>query len=269
MSDLEHRIAQPGLADSLRAIETRSAADEVQRQILDLIRNGVAKPGDRLPSETELARILHVGRSTIREAKRALIAKGLVQARGKRGAYVAEPGERSLDADTLDVLLSDQAIWDLHEAREIVEVGSIRLVVERATEEDRADLVALLDEMEVALRDDGRFWELSIEFHRRLALASHNRALFRIFEVLWQLVEGDQMPSYRSASKKRDVIEGHRQLLDSVLQADPDVAAKAMDEHLNDADRIAARAKRRRAGARGGGAREDAAVSRPGRRPHH
>ncbi len=238
---------EPGdaFASRLRAIETRSAADEVQRQILELIRQGDVKPGDRLPSEIDLARILGVGRSTVREAKRALIAKGLLQGRGKHGTFVATPGEGSLDPDTLDLLLADQAIWDLHEAREIVEVGSIRLVTERATEEDRAALQGIIDDLEASIRDDDRFWRLTIDFHRRLAEAAHNHALFSMFKVLWRLIEGDQMPSYRTASRKRQVIEGHRVLLEAVLAGDPDRAAAEMREHLSDADALAARAKRK------------------------
>ena len=121
------------LAGSVRTIEIHSAAHQVAAQIFGLIRDGVLKAGDSLPSEAELAAAFGVGRSTIREAKGALLARGFLESRGKRGTFVASPTAESLDVEMLAHLLSDEAIHDIYEARQIVEVGAVRLAAQAAT----------------------------------------------------------------------------------------------------------------------------------------
>jgi GntR family transcriptional regulator, transcriptional repressor for pyruvate dehydrogenase complex len=241
----ELAAARHPFVSELQAIRARSAADEVVEQVLGLLGRRVLRPGDRLPSETELARVLEVGRSTVREAKRALIARGFLEARGKLGTFVASPKDQSLDVDALIFMLSDRAIHDLHEARQIVEVGTARLAAVRMTPDDERALGELLTRMEQAAPDDEAFWPMTIQFHQRLAEASHNQALTSMFQVLSQLIQAQQMPAYRSASTRKGVIRIHRELLKVILAGDAEEAARVMAEHLEESDqRVRSRAKR-------------------------
>jgi len=225
------------LVGSVRTIEIHSAAHQVAAQILGLIRDGVVKAGDSLPSEIELASAFGVGRSTIREAKGALLARGFLESRGKRGTFVASPTVESLDVEMLAHLLSDEAIHDIHEARQIVEVGAARLAAARARPEDLNDLDHITGSMERALHDDETFWPLTVEFHRRLVRASHNRALISLSRVISRLVMAHQMPVYRSVADKGEALAEHRALLEVLRTADPERAGNAMARHLDESDR--------------------------------
>ena len=227
----------PRLADSVRAIEVHSAAHQVAAQILGLIRDGVLKAGDSLPSEAELAAAFGVGRSTIREAKGALLARGFLESRGKRGTFVASLTAESLDVEMLAHLLSDEAIHDIYEARQIVEVGAARLAATRARPEDLDALDRIIGSMERALPEDEKFWPLTVEFHRQLVRASHNRTLISLSQVISRLVMVHQMPVYRSIVDKGEALAEHRRLAEVLRLRDPERAGNAMAHHLDQSDR--------------------------------
>jgi len=227
----------PRLADSVRIIEVHSAAHQVAAQIFGLIRDGVLKAGDALPSEAELAAAFGVGRSTIREAKGALLARGLLESRGKRGTFVAAPTAELLDVEMLAHLLSDEAIHDIYEARQIVEVGAARLAATRARPDDLDALDRIIGSMERALPDDETFWPLTVEFHRQLVKASHNRTLISLSQVISRLVTVHQMPVYRSVVDKGEALAEHRRLAEVLRVGDPEQAGNAMAHHLDQSDR--------------------------------
>jgi GntR family transcriptional repressor for pyruvate dehydrogenase complex len=232
------------LERALQAVEVRSAADQVLAQILGLIQRGVMKVGDRLPSEAELARLLNVGRSTVREAKRELVARGFLEPRGKRGTFVATPSPDSLNLDMLALFFSDEAMRDLHEARQILEVGTARLCAQRATPEDIAALEEILASLEMKKGNAAEFWPLTVGFHRRLVHAAHNTIVAQLFEVLSRLILERQMLVYRSVTGKDLVIEEHRELLRVVMRHDPAAAGAAMTKHLAESDARREKAKR-------------------------
>ena len=225
------------LAGSVRTIELHSAVHQVAAQIVGLIRDGVLKAGDSLPSEAELAAAFGVGRSTIREAKGALLARGFLESRGKRGTFVASPTAEALDVEMLAHLLSDEAIHDIYEARQIVEVGAVRLAATRARPEDLDALDRIIGSMERARHEDKTFWPLTVEFHRQLVRASHNTTLISLAQVISRLVTVHQMPVYRSLVDTGEALAEHRRLLEVLKVRDPEQAGNAMASHLDQSDR--------------------------------
>ena len=139
----------------LRTVEARLVADEVATQILSLIGRGILGPGDRLPSEVELARSLGVGRSTVREAKGQLMARGFLKTRGKSGAFVSAPSANAVDVEALVALVSDGSSEQLREARTVVESAAIRLAAKRATNDDLAALSNSLRTMDEPINGAG------------------------------------------------------------------------------------------------------------------
>jgi GntR family transcriptional repressor for pyruvate dehydrogenase complex len=222
----------------LRPVEVRSAADVTFERLQTLIMSGRLKAGDRLPSELELARALKVGRSTVREAKKALMAQGLIESRGKLGAFVTAP---SADSDLMKLLgfLSDPTLHDLHEARQIVEVAAIRLAAERATAADIAEMRGTIERLKVGFeRNEPEVWTLMVDFHRNTVKASGNRVLVSIFDLIARLIRLHQIPFYQSIADPQSELRSHQELLDVVEQRSPEAAAIAMMRHLEDAERL-------------------------------
>src|SRR5262249_28775398 len=126
VSDGPRRPAAPPRGDGrglhLEQARRRSLSDTVMDQLLSQLRNGSIRPGDRLPGEHELMRMLGVGRSSVREALRALITLGLVETRPGRGPVVVARSPNPLaglgrGADVADAL-QKSAVLDLLEVRE-------------------------------------------------------------------------------------------------------------------------------------------------------
>jgi GntR family transcriptional regulator, transcriptional repressor for pyruvate dehydrogenase complex len=222
----------------LRPVEVRSATDVTFERLQTLIMSGRLKAGDRLPSEPELARALRVGRSTVREAKKALMAQGLLESRGKLGTFVTVA---SADSDLRKLLgfLSDPALHDLHEARQIVEVAAIRLATERATAADIAEMRGTIERLNIGFqRNEPEVWTLMVDFHRNIVKASGNRVLVSVFDLIARLIRLHQVPYYQSIADPQSELRSHQELLDLVEQRSPEAAATAMMRHLEEAEQL-------------------------------
>src|SRR5574342_711822 len=116
----------------------------VLEQLMEQIRSGSLRPGDRLPTEHELARALDVGRSSVREALRGLIAFGLIETKAGRGAVVTQQARSPLAHVRSSAHLLERvqktALLDLLEVRECLEGQAAELAAQRATAEDVATI---------------------------------------------------------------------------------------------------------------------------------
>ena len=221
-------------AEALREVSVPTVVDVVMQQLLGLIRAGVLKPGDQLPSETDLAARLKVGRSTIREVKKVLGARGLLEFRGKQGSYIAQPESGIFDPELLALLLTRDTAEHLHEARSIVEVGAARLAAVRATAEQLSGLDLLLRQLSERKEQPEVFWPGTVEFHSRLVSATANPVIMRVHSVLADTTVAYQMPMYQVRSDPDEVIAIHQKLLDAVRTGNPDEAEQEMIRHLDE-----------------------------------
>lgn len=194
---------------------------------------------------------LDVSRTVLRESLKVLAAKGLVDARQKRGTFVRPRGEwNMLDADVIhwrssDV--SDQSLLDdLDEVRAIMEPAGARLAAQRRTDADLEALEAALTAMAEAYRTGGHGAEASagnaeharadivaadLAFHRALLSATHNELLQRMEMVIESdLAARDRL--VHGAPSAQDPVPSHRGVLDAVRDQDPARAEQAMNDLL-------------------------------------
>jgi GntR family transcriptional repressor for pyruvate dehydrogenase complex len=213
-----------------------TAAQQIAHQLLEHLLSGRVKPGDRLPSERQLAETLKVSRSTIRDAMKSLLMLGIITVRPGGGSFFQD-APSSLLPKTVEwgLLVGERHTKDLVEARAFIEIAVARLAAERRSEATIAKLAKLVEEMKAARKDPKRFVQADLAFHMALADASQNSALrdilsgMRTLLAVWirRVIEaaGDADYSYRR----------HRKIFEAVKQADPEAAAKAMEEHMNSA----------------------------------
>jgi GntR family transcriptional repressor for pyruvate dehydrogenase complex len=205
-------------------------------QIKLLVREGRLKPGDRLPSERELCQHFGVSRVTIREALRVLEAGGLVEIRvgARGGAFLSTPSAARLGEGLADLLtLAPVTAAEVTEARMVFELGIIPLVVERATDEDIAALLAMVDQAQEALRNDTYAMSMSAAFHVRMASCTHNPAV----EMLVQSFHGPLLMSLQEARVAAPLMghrgtEEHLELALAIQRRDTEGALSIMREHL-------------------------------------
>jgi GntR family transcriptional repressor for pyruvate dehydrogenase complex len=218
-------------AGGLRRLSTEKVVDRVASELLRLIGTNQLSAGDKLLAEPELARQLGVGRSTVREAKQVLIARGFLKSRGKVGTYVAEAADRRVPLEMLQVLLTERRVEELHQARNIVEVGAIRLTCQYATDAELSAIEAQLDELARAGSDD-EFWAGAVSFHQAIVRACHNTTVSYLVDSLSDAMRADQLPIHARENDRLAGIELHRRLISALRTRNPDAAAAAMTEHL-------------------------------------
>jgi DNA-binding FadR family transcriptional regulator len=182
---------------------------------------------------------LDVSLTVIREALRVLAAKGMIDARPKRGTFVRPRADWSLlDADVLRWQFVQRAqpglFEDLHDLRTIVEPGAARLAAARRTDADLAGLEAGLADMTAAGADPPAAVLADLAFHRLLLAATHNELLVRMEVVIETgLAERDRI--VHGALATDDPVPSHRAVVDAIRGRDPDCAELAMRNLLRKA----------------------------------
>jgi DNA-binding FadR family transcriptional regulator len=189
-------------------------------------------PGDKLPTERELAAQLSVSRATVRGALQDLAGKHLLERTPGRGTLVAAPPApvSELYARLANI---DQAQQDVAELRSSLEPLVAELAAVRSS---AADLIQLQDVLngsnehlspEEALR-------LDVQFHTLLAQASRNQLMATVLTMTSSWTSEMRLRSHSTIEGRRSSIDGHRHILDALASRDATGAGIAMRNHLAD-----------------------------------
>ncbi|MGA5562003.1 FadR/GntR family transcriptional regulator [Streptomyces platensis] len=220
---------------SLEALRPSPLVEQAAQRLRDQISGGHWPVGTKLPAETTLATTLGVGRSTVREAVRALAGAGLVRPRQGAGVFViaTEPTE---DWPTR---LRRAAVADVYEVRAMVEVQAARLAADRRTEADIAAMRAALEgRRSAAGADHAAFVDADIALHAAVVAAAHNPVLTDLFtefapalrQGLVDLVEllglRDKDPRHGDAR--------HAALVQAVTDGDGEAASRVLQTELDE-----------------------------------
>lgn len=215
-------------------INPQKISDSIVTHIEDLILNGFLKPGDKLPSERDLAKELDVSRTSLRDALVKLEARGLLQARHSGGTFIRDIIGPTV-TDPLVHLLAEnpKAMLDLLEVREALERVAAYYAAERATEPDHGILQQRFSELNTAT-DSGEAVSDAIviaEYHLAIADASHNIALMHVTRGLFNLmktsISGALKLIYQHPGTY-EVVHQHRQEMHyAILEGDAEKASQA------------------------------------------
>ena len=212
----------------------KGVAQSVVNRILDLIRTGMLRAGDRLPSERDLIEILDISRPSLREALRALSILGVVDTRHGGGAYVTNLEARTLLAP-LDffLALSEANLTDAFDSRRVVELEIVRKAAGKATADDIDDLNGMLVAHEKVLSDPVAFRILDSRFHARLSATAGNVVLERIAYGLYNMGLDVRRRATKNLSLIRRSLGEHTRIVRSIEAHDPVEAVAAMSLHLD------------------------------------
>jgi DNA-binding FadR family transcriptional regulator len=217
-------------------VKSRRLSDAIGEQIRERLAASELGPGDRLPSERELAIQLNVSRNAVREALRMLETSGVLTLHkgAKGGAFISNGDATFLITGLQDLLnLGGITIEQITEAR--VWLGEIvtRVACERATEEDFKLLEDNIAEAEQALvmGDLDRKLQLQIEFHNILARTTRNPMLSVIMASITQLMLN--FASTMGAEDNDLAIQSRRRFMPLLKARDSEAAIAEMSEHLN------------------------------------
>ncbi|MBI4830459.1 MAG: FadR family transcriptional regulator [Candidatus Lindowbacteria bacterium] len=230
----------------LRPIEKTTIPGEIIDQIVSMLLTGKVKPGDRLPPERELCESLNVGRSSVREALKALETLGIIR-RDIRGTTICPPEDNRYPS--LSLAAGAASLEQLLESARIVGIEAAGLAAERAGREDIERISKRIEESE----DTQKAAAIHFSFHRALVQAARNPVLSQMYNMLTALVAQSRQLSAAVQSTEederrifiRDIFGGHRRILRAVESHDPAAAKKAMKEHFECMESMALKSERR------------------------
>lgn len=210
--------------------------ERVAEQLSSAIISGELATGSRLPSERDLGEQLGVSRTVVREAVRALAARGLVRVTSGRGVEVAGLGT-GLVSDSLRLFMQGSKAFgyeQIHEFRETVEVAVAGVAAERAADLEVAHLRRLWDDhaQHVAARAWDAASEADVEFHRALAAASGNPLFTIVLDAVADVLREVRQRTYATPGVGEAGLDEHRAILERIEAGDVAGARAAMADHL-------------------------------------
>jgi len=224
---------------AFRVVRKTRVSEEIVGQVRDLITSGRLKVGDRLPAERELATVLGVGRSTVREAIRALESLGILEARPGEGTFlVSNPAEAQPDPITANAFKSWENQRTLFEVRMVIEPDLAALAARRASFEQIVAMRETLREQEAAVRQGETGIKPDSTFHFLLAQAAGNAVLLRIMENLMDLLRETRETSLQTGGRPPRSMKQHKAILRAIETRDPAAAERHMRDHIAEMEKL-------------------------------
>jgi GntR family transcriptional repressor for pyruvate dehydrogenase complex len=219
--------------------ERRSISEQVADAIRVYMQAEGLHPGDRLGREEDLARQFGVSRPTLREALRLLSSSHLIRASKGPGGGIfvaATPEEgigRTVSASVASMLETHSiSIDELLETRMLFEVPLVGLAAQRATDDDVAQLKAMLAEAEASPDDSGLVGQVDERLHRKISEIAGNRLAAAFTAWVVEVLQPPLRELVRPAVVESVIVEQHRDIVRGIERGEPAAAERAMREHL-------------------------------------
>jgi GntR family transcriptional repressor for pyruvate dehydrogenase complex len=242
-----HTAERPGLASRPSAIPASElgrapwnhfdgdrAGSEVLANLRLLILNAQCGPGQKLPSERDIAAQLRVGRPAVREAIKALCMLEVLDSRRGAGTFV-----RSLSAltDGWPVQLRPKELQfdmiELLEVRRMIEPPAAALAAARANPAQLAEMRRCIELQERNLDDAKIVNEQDFQFHEAIVRAAANQVLLDLNQRLAPLLVKSRHVTGKSAPNFREMLRMHRLIFEAIRTSDPESARRLMRDHLH------------------------------------
>lgn len=217
-------------------VSTRSLPEQAAGQIRNLIIEQRLEPGDKLPNEFELMDRLQVGRGTIREAIKILVASNVLEIRRGRGTFVAKhPGQVKDPLGLAFVADEAKLIRDLLEIRLQIEPWAAALAAQNASEEDLEILRQSCKAVDDKLFSGQDHLQADEDLHLCIARCSKNMVLPKLLPIIsYAIYKVGPVTIARIEPKERvrGTSESHHRIVDAICAHDPGAAQEAMAAHL-------------------------------------
>lgn len=210
----------------MEILRSKTITDAVYEQLKTDILSGVFHPGQRL-FEGDLAKILDVSRTPVRDAMIRLEQEGLITTKPHRGTFVRK--------------LTRKDIQDFYQTRAVLEGLGAKLATINAKEEDLQKLKDILEEMRNVLetnKDQKNFKEIVIinnKFHELIFDIADNHILAKIRDTLSNPIALIRSTSWLNKDRKIEVWDEHARIVSAILAKDAELAQKNAEEHIYNA----------------------------------
>lgn len=214
--------------------QAKAIYKSVQDAIRDYILDNQLQPGEPLPSETQLTKMLGVSRNSVREAVKALQLIGLIESRRGSGIFVGKFSIDPLLENLPFSLMEDkQQFYDFVEIRRVLETGMIGLAMESITTEQVERLEQILVKMHVLALEDKRFPKEDRLFHQTIYEHLENHTFIKLLDIFWLTFNRIADDVDRTRKTPLEIYEKHLAIVDAIKSGDVEKAQKCLDEHYD------------------------------------
>jgi GntR family transcriptional repressor for pyruvate dehydrogenase complex len=221
-------------------VRQKTIVEQVMDQIKGLIASGQLKPHDKIPTETELAQMFGIGRSSVREAIKIFQYLGIMEVSPRKGTFVCDYTNVSTEALTWSILLRKNDIFELVGLREVIEESAVETLAGKVAA-DRAGLqpiLALLDgvidrlQQAVAASSIDDIVEADYEFHRLVIGSCDNTLFSNIYDTLRAFTQEEIRKTNLLDSATSGLVEEHEAILAGIASGDVGRARTAFRSHI-------------------------------------
>lgn len=218
---------------TIKAARKKRLYEEIVSQIQNLIETGELRSGDRLPPERKLAEMFMVSRNSVREAIRALEEKQILKSRPGDGTYVMVENEAALiEPLAYAIQLEKAKLREIFQFRRMIEPQIAYLAAQNATSEEIDAMKAILFDQERQIKTGENSKELDRAFHLVLARASGNSILFKVVNILSDILEESREELYQTEQRRNVSFQAHLKIIEAIEKKDPELAWQEMNHHL-------------------------------------
>jgi GntR family transcriptional regulator, transcriptional repressor for pyruvate dehydrogenase complex len=231
-------LMQVVIKPEFEAIRKNRVHEEVAKQIERLILKKLS-PGDKLPGERELAELLGVSRSSIRDAIRRLELMGLVQPRQGAGTVVQEISAEALVTPLSNVIANKrQLVGELLDFRKMLEPPLAARAAKHARLKEIAEMEEILRRQDKRVRRGEAAIEEDTEFHYSIAMASGNSVVLKVLDVIMDMLRETRTRSLQTEGRPQKSFAGHRRILAAIKRGNAEAAELAMRQHIEDVEKM-------------------------------
>ncbi|MCE5283610.1 MAG: FadR family transcriptional regulator [Deltaproteobacteria bacterium] len=225
------------------SIKTIRKSDRAYQQLVAIINNCQIMPGEKLPSERELALKLGISRQSTREAIYRAQSMGLIEVRPGEGSFVVSSARETLK-DPMKALLEEEAgkIFDFLEIRRVIEGWCAARAAIMATEADLEKIRTALEQMQQMALTDTRWDKEDTDFHMFIAAASKNVLATHIMQTLKESFEEyfrlRRTTIREDKTKKGIYLQQHIDIYEAISRKDSDLSQMKVLEHLETIEEV-------------------------------
>jgi len=226
-----------------KPIKSIKVYEQVIDQIKEMIYTGQLKRGDKLPSERELRSQLHVSRASIREAFRVLEMIGLIESRPGEGTFIKDNQDSiGLEPLSLILMLEDNLSLELLELRRLLEIESVQLAAERATDEELEEINNYNNILAGSAGHEEHSIKADSMFHFTIAKASKNKVLYDVMMAISEAMDFHiKYTRTKLVSEKTTMmkfVEHHHNIYSALKERNKEKAVEEMRNHLDYVEKL-------------------------------
>ncbi|HVU55566.1 MAG TPA: FCD domain-containing protein [Puia sp.] len=221
------------IKENMKGLDTSSLVDKVEANLVELLQQQKLKIGDSIPKEVELAEMLGVSRTVIREALLRLRMMGLIESKKKKGAVITSPDLFGIMSKSMNPHILDQeTLKEIFEIRLVLEIGMADLLYHRITKEDIAQLYEIVANEPPATQYHLFNIEHEIAFHGKLYEITGNETMKKFQKMLLPVFDYVHNSGLLKKQPMLKTFVSHKNLVEMLEHGTPDEFRTGMRSHL-------------------------------------